>query len=197
MDAQTNLLWHGWRVQGKIYISRERERAWENWKLFLLGTWTLKIATKQEFELLKILYMCNSNLTLIGNMSEIQLRKWWFLKTPTKPKFFMCDIGADDIMVIFCGHFSNHCYIRYVLSKSFPQITDVQLHKKTNQRQALYKKQGDLPSQWVLLLKELDRKTSISCWNFRSSLRIRKGCHGVSSCHLFEGPRRVIMRVWW
>ena len=152
------------------YTSQKRGNVHEkNWKLFLLGTWTLKIATKQEFELLKILYMCNSNLTLIGNMNEIQLRKWWFLKTPTKPKFFMCDIGADEIMVILCGHFSNHCYIRFVLSKSFPKsLTDVKLHK-TNLA-TLVQETGDLPSQWLSYL-ELDR-TIKELLEKRSSLRI-------------------------
>lgn len=119
------------------YTSQERGNVHEkNWKLLLLGTWTLKIATKQGFEILKILCAVQI-LSLIGKMSEIRLRKWWLLKTPTKPKFSMRDVAVDEIMAIFFAGIvpttdtlsrGSSCYLSstvicrgFWVSKSFPK----------------------------------------------------------------------------
>ena len=172
------------------YTSQKRGNMHEkNWKLFLLGTWTLKIATKQEFEILKILY-----ISYVQFKFDIDREHEW---DTTEKMMILEDTNETEIEILHVWYWCKWHH-GYFLRAFLPTIATSGMSSPNRSPNhwcvnPCTRNRGTFPASGFSYWKNLT-EPSMSCWNFRSSLRIRKGCHGVSKpsvlrsqgCH-YEG----------
>ena len=118
MDAQTHLLWHSWRVRGKICISRERERAWKK-----LETAPVRDLNIQNFHKTRIWTIENS--IQVQFKFDIDREHEW---ATTEKMMILEDTNETELLPTIAT--SGNRYV--LVSKSFPKSLMWNLIKPTN-----------------------------------------------------------------